>query len=307
MQRSLKEGMTMQGEFVSYDSKKIFYRRWIVDNPRAIIQIYHGLGEMAFYYEEFASQANAKGFSVYLHEYRGHGRTGDKFNEEDIFSQYIKDALIFHTFIQRETPKVPIFLLAHSLGTKVAQGVLYQYPEFYQGAVLIGIPEQRFDKDVWKTLNQEISQNGLDAPNVQTAVRLYGHLNDDFAAENSSLAWLTRDSKKREFYETLTYTNVSYSNRFYRDLFVYQDRLKTQGLLQVKRKDLPLLILTGGEDIVAAHGSYGAKVAGELLENGFTGVTEKTYPGYRHSILQEIGRELVTDDILSWIGRYVQE
>ncbi len=295
----------MAGEFTTYDSEKIYYQSWTVDCPKAVIQIYHGLGEMEFYYTEFAQKANLDGISVYLHEYRAHGRTAAGFNEADIFSQYIKDALIFHTVIQRENPGIPVFLLAHSVGTEIAQGALYQYPEFYEGAILTGMPDQSFGEELLHGIEREIRENGPDAPNIAAAMELFGHVNDDYAEENSTLAWLTSDSAKRDFYEALPYTNVSYSNRFYRDMVLYQEQLKVQGILQIGRKELPLLILTGGEDLVSAHGTYGAKIAEQLKKNGFSDVTERTYPGYRHSILQETGRDKVEKDIFNWIGRHL--
>lgn len=62
-------------EFVSYDNQKIWYTIWEAEAPRACIQVMTGLAEMADYYEEFASVMNKAGYTVALHEFRGHGRS----------------------------------------------------------------------------------------------------------------------------------------------------------------------------------------------------------------------------------------
>ena len=56
----------------------IAFYEWPVSNPKAIIQIAHGLGEHALRYDEMAATLNRAGFSVYADDHRGHGQTGLK-------------------------------------------------------------------------------------------------------------------------------------------------------------------------------------------------------------------------------------
>ena len=58
-----------------FEYKGMHCKKWLSDNEKAKIQIIHGLGEMSEYYEQFAEYITAKGVSVYLCEYREHGRT----------------------------------------------------------------------------------------------------------------------------------------------------------------------------------------------------------------------------------------
>ena len=55
---------------------EISYYEWPVANPRAIVQIAHGLGEHARRYDDMAATLNREGFSVYADDHRGHGQTG---------------------------------------------------------------------------------------------------------------------------------------------------------------------------------------------------------------------------------------
>ena len=88
----------------SRDSRNIYYESWQASSPRAVIQILTGLGEMAWYYKDLAKKANQLGFSVYLHEYRKHGRTEADYGDGNIFLTFASDAAQMLTRIRQENP-----------------------------------------------------------------------------------------------------------------------------------------------------------------------------------------------------------
>lgn len=104
------------------EGEKIYYETWPVESPRAVIQILTGLGEIAWYYEELAQEANRHGLSVWLHEYRKHGRSEAKYGQENIFLTFAADAAQLLSMIREETPDKKVFLVCHSLGTGIGQG-----------------------------------------------------------------------------------------------------------------------------------------------------------------------------------------
>ncbi|MHC1681504.1 MAG: alpha/beta hydrolase [Clostridiaceae bacterium] len=58
------------------DGKNIFVYCWDnVLNPKAVIQVFHGMAEHAGRYEHFAKHLNSNGFIVYINDHRGHGKT----------------------------------------------------------------------------------------------------------------------------------------------------------------------------------------------------------------------------------------
>ena len=56
------------------DGTKLFARAFEIEHPRAAICVTHGLGEHGDRYIPFAAAMNAAGFTVYIHDQRGHGR-----------------------------------------------------------------------------------------------------------------------------------------------------------------------------------------------------------------------------------------
>lgn len=46
-----------------------------IKNPKAVVQISHGMAETAQRYEPFAKELTKNGYIVYINDHRGHGKT----------------------------------------------------------------------------------------------------------------------------------------------------------------------------------------------------------------------------------------
>jgi len=291
----------MINEFETYDGEKIFYKRWQAENEVAIIQIAHGLGEMSDYYEEFAKLANEKHITVYLNEARGHGRTKARFNKDNIIEQYVKDIYEQNRQIRKIHTYKPVFILGHSLGTLVGQSAILQYPNIWDGLILIGIPYYENILELIDGITKEIAENGESAESVSTFLKMFSSINDSFSKEEGVLAWLTSDEERRNYYISLPYTNISYSNRFYKEFLEKSEEVQGKGIEIYSDKTFPIFILGGGCDVISKDGTYGKIKAEQLQDRDFTNVQVKIYLKLRHSILQERDRTQVVDDILKWV------
>src|SRR5215467_8495200 len=70
------------------DAVALFVYRWIpAGQPRAVIQIAHGLAEHAGRYVRLAQALNAAGYAVYANDHRGHGRTAKSQDELGFFAE----------------------------------------------------------------------------------------------------------------------------------------------------------------------------------------------------------------------------
>ena len=88
----------MKSYFIkSHDGKKIFIGVWDeVENPKAVIQMVHGMGEHIGRYENVANYLNSKGFIVYGDDHRGHGKTAENIDKigdigRDGFNKIVED------------------------------------------------------------------------------------------------------------------------------------------------------------------------------------------------------------------------
>ena len=307
-----------QMEFTSHDGKTIWYKLWEAPSPRAVIQIMTGLAEVADYYEDFANEMVKAGYTVALHEYRGHGRTRADYGESNLFRNYARDGASLNTILRTAYPGLPVVLFAHSLGTTVSQIAIYEKLTQWDGIVYTGPSHAVIDPERKEYLlgvtDRDILLHGDDATNVMIYPLVFGRLNAPFASgrrtggtpDRSSFAFITSDLERRKWLTALPYENPSYTNRFFRDFIIMQADLAIHETLentQPPLTDVPVLLLTGSDDVTAANGTYGDTQAQLLRDAGCRDVTSIVYPRLRHSLLQETEREKVTADILSWLER----
>ncbi len=96
-----------------FGKNKNYAVAWEIENPKAIVQIFHGIVEHSHRYEPLALRLNQLGFSVYSHDQVGHGRTAGteaKFGVMDgNWRNYVEDAHLLTQQIRKRNPDVPIF------------------------------------------------------------------------------------------------------------------------------------------------------------------------------------------------------
>ncbi|MDO4417308.1 MAG: alpha/beta hydrolase [Eubacteriales bacterium] len=294
----------------SRDGQKLYMESWKVEDPRACIQILTGLGEMAWYYEEFAEEANARGFSVYMHEYRKHGRSDAAYGEGNLFMNFAADAAQVFRLIREENPGQKIFLTCHSLGTGISQFAAALEGVRWDGIAMTGPSHRVIDAERFSRLlamaEAAVHLEGEDAPSRDIYPEIFDGQNDDFAEENSPFSFITSDKEKWAFIASLPFTSPEYSNRFFRDFVIMQGVLLDEFALEKTGKDpVPVLLLTGEKDVTSENGTYAKRKADRLRDAGFADVEAKVYEGLRHSILQETRRAEVAGDILDWISARV--
>src|SRR5919112_5354255 len=109
------------------------------DSPRGVVQVAHGLAEHSARYDRLATALNQAGFLVRATDHRGHGGSihaapGD-FGEAG-FDGLIADVAAYGASVASEG--LPVFLVAHSMGSFAAQAVLLEHSDQYAGVVLSG-------------------------------------------------------------------------------------------------------------------------------------------------------------------------
>ena len=100
---------------------KIHVKRYLADDPKGVVVISHGFTEGAPKYEEMIYYFLQAGYHVYMPEHMGHGQsyrlTADfSLVHIDIWKRYVRDFLKVCHEIKRAYPKLPVNLLAHSMG-----------------------------------------------------------------------------------------------------------------------------------------------------------------------------------------------
>lgn len=271
---------------------EITFYEWPVSQPKAIVQISHGLGEHARRWDDMAMELNRAGFTVYADDHRGHGLTG----ESQLSSGNIKrmgnlgtgglpaayeQVHDFTKLIKAEHPNLPVILLGHSYGSFIAQKIIKKYSDDYAAVVLSG---SSLMSPFYLNLGK-LNKNWQDAPDA------------------SGFEWLSSDEQVgREFAaDQLT---------FYADalrLFGVRDALKLfQKPKNTIRPDLPILIMFGEDDPVGGVRSNEA-LAKAYIKAGLTNIHMISYQGARHEIFNEKQRRDAIEDLKEFLVEVVIE
>ena len=81
--------------------------------------------------------------------------------------------------------------------------------------------------------------------------------------------------------------------------------IQTKENMENMDRNLPVLLISGGDDPVGSYGDGVRKIAENLEEIGMSLLTTKIYPLCRHEILNEINKHDVYSDIVKWIVKTV--
>ena len=272
---------------------EIMFYEWPVAEPKAVIQIAHGLGEHARRYDAMAATLNKAGFSVYADDHRGHGQTGVKQLENKQIKRLgnlgpggmkatYKQVADFSKLIKAENPNRPLVLLGHSWGSFIAQKIINKYSDMYDAVVLSGsaltmpgyLATGDFNK-VWKKL-----------------------------PGSTGYEWLSRD--------------VEIQNKFVADPLTFlaaaAQVLGIKNSLEMfgkpskdVRRDLPILVQVGEADPIGGEYSNKALVEAYRKNAGIEDIELYVYHDCRHEIYNELNKEAIIEDLVSWVNQRLSQ
>lgn len=276
---------------------------------RAVVQIVHGIAEHMERYDHFARFLNSHGIAVVGEDHMGHGMS---IGEEGIRGYFhggwhtaVDDTYQLFLDTQKQFANVPYILLGHSMGSFMARTILAKYPNSgIAGCILSGT--------AWQP--DGLLKAGPIAANVmckfigekKCSKKLYdmmfGGFNSKIEHARTGSDWLSRDPKVADEYEADPLCGFIPTAGLFRDMmngFVYIQNTEN---LQKMNKNLPVFFVAGGDDPVGNYGAGVKEAANRFIQNGMERVDLKLYPLCRHEILNELNKDEVYGDLLSWIN-----
>jgi alpha-beta hydrolase superfamily lysophospholipase len=259
--------------------------------PAGAVQIAHGLAEHASRYDRLAAALNAAGYLVHAHDHRGHGQSiaGKPGDLGAVgFEGLVADTAAYGVTLREERPDLPLFLIAHSMGSFAAQSVLLEHSDQYAGVVLSG--STALDMLAAKLAESE-GPVGLEAFNAGFEHR-------------TGYEWLSRDEAEVDAYVADPLCGFDLPEETVPALFEAAETLADPEALKGIRSDLPILIASGAADPLAGGGQLVQLLAHRYREAGVTDVTVKVYDGARHEIFNETNRDAITADVIAWLAAH---
>ncbi len=305
-----------QGFFKSSDNTdNIAYYIYKPDTePKAVVQLVHGMREYIERYEEFISFLCKNGILVCGHDHLGHGNSvvTDEylgyFSRKKGWQYLIKDTVRLTRIVQNEYPAIPYFIMGHSMGSLVTRAVISKCSYMYDGAVLLGVINAKPSADAAYICMKTLCKLKGEFYRAQEVDKLL-HLAGNSRIENppSSYAWVSRDNIEAEAYLNDPKCSFTFTASAYADLIMLMMYVSGKKWAESVDDFFPLLICGGGDDSVGSWGQDALDLFSSLEKAGCEQVEMKIYDEARHEILHETNRDEVFADLLAWLDCHIYE
>ena len=279
--------------------------------PRAVLQLVHGISEYMMRYDEFARFLAARGFVVVGHDHLGHGRTASGKEEYGFVAQkggwdYLaRDVRTLRELTGARYPGLPHFLLGHSMGSFAARTYLIRWPGTVSGCILSGTgQEPPALVAMGKALATLLShiKGPRSRSKLVTALSL-GSYNRKFRPNRTGADWISRDSAAVDAYIADPLCRFVPTVGMFRDIMGGLQFISNRENLAKMDKSIPIYLFSGDQDPVGAMGA-GVKTVHDLFRDaGVQDLTMKLYPDGRHEMLNDPCRDGVYRDVLDWLER----
>ncbi|MBQ6243915.1 MAG: lysophospholipase [Bacteroidales bacterium] len=273
--------------------------------PRGVFQIVHGMCEHKERYIPFIEFLTAQGYVCVIHDQRGHGASVN--SDSDLGYLYdggwramVEDVRVVCDWAQRQYPGLDYTLFGHSMGSMAVRSFAKRYDSRLDRLIVCGSPADSPAKGLGMALARFFGavRGWKFRPKVLQWM-CFGIFNKGFEQENCPISWICSDPEVlAEYLQDPLCTYRFTANGFYGLLGLMQDCYSPEGW-RMDRPQMPVHFVSGAED--PCRGSDEAlQQAAELMRRvGYERVDVKLYPGMRHEILNEKGRQTVWDDILN--------
>lgn len=268
----------------------IVFWEWPVADPKAVVQLVHGVGEHARRYDHVAKKLNSLGYSVYADDHRGHGQTGKGMVEAGITKKQGPlgpggmDAVLAQVrqlteLIKSEHPNAKLVMLGHSWGSMLAQRLYDKYSSDLDALVLSG--------------------SSLLSPLVLNSGRLnkkWEHLPNATGGE-----WLSRNHEVGAKFRA---DPLNFAESFTQTVG-FMDTLKLMGAPK-KTIDpkVPILLQVGSEDALAGERGN-VLLANAFRKRGVDDIVLFVYEGARHEVYNETNQDEVLNDLAGWLEAHL--
>lgn len=281
---------------------------WLPEGqPRAVVQIIHGIAEHIGRYDHFARFLTERGFAVCADDHMGHGLSVESGGVFGYFSggwmAAVRDERSLFEEMKKRFPAVTIFMLGHSMGSFLLRTYLYTYPGELTGAIISGTgwqPELALSAGLALCRLEQL-RIGETGRSKLLKELMFGAYNKKFSPNRTPNDWICSDEAVVDAYTEDALCGFDATVGLTRDMLTGISMNQKKENLAKMDKTLPVLFVSGMQDPVGAMGEGVLRTIDAFKRAGLTNVTIRLYPEGRHEMLNETNRTEVYADVLSWL------
>ncbi len=300
------------------DGANIYVHTWAPDGEvKGVVQLFHGMVEHAMRYDRLGSILAENGYALVADDHRGHGQTARDAEwhsngvfgylaDGDGFERVVQDELAITRTVKELFPNKKIFIFGHSFGSVVAQAYIESGVTDISGCIISGTTGVQNLGALCGLIIASISRKVHGKYHISPTIGkiTFASYNKRIKNPVSKNDWLTRDPMIVQLYDGDLWCGFTPTVSFFCDLFRGVRRVVRKKAISNIMATLPIYMIYGEEDPTGMYGKGPHTLVSMYKKAGIKDVEEKHYPGARHELLNELCREEVENDILSWLNRH---
>lgn len=298
-----KDGLQIQGRLWRDESVP----------PKAAMLIIHGMTEFCWRYDDFASFLSHEGILVYSFDIRGHGQTTTDALDRGFFAEK-KGVDLLMSDIDCVRAKIdglragigagdlPLFMFGHSMGSFITSCYVKRtQAKGLSGVIISGTNAKAGLAAVGRILaRMQCFFKGPKSEGKLLDKIAFGTYNEKFQPQRTVKDWLTRDEAIVDKFIADPACMFLFKAAGFADLSALLEEAGSKNWTDAVPKDVPVYIYCGEMDPVGVY-SKGPQILYQWYKDTGHDATLKIYPGGRHEMHNELNRDEVYRDVLSFI------
>ncbi|MEM6251644.1 MAG: lysophospholipase [Cyanobacteria bacterium P01_D01_bin.156] len=272
----------LKGKFCGAHGLSLFYQAWYPSGTaRAVIALVHGFGEHCDRYHTVTTALTQAGYVIFGFDNQGHGRSEGQRGHINRWQDYRDNVSAFLAQVRQHEPRLPLFILGHSLGGLIVLDFALTAPQGIAGIIISGPP---------------IRPVGIAKPYLVAIARLLSGIWPRFSMDvGTGRDTLSRDPAIVNQMQTDPLTHSVATVRWGTECLVAIANVRKT----ISQLQLPILLIHGSADKV--NDVCGSQ---EIFERISVDKTLKIYPGSYHEPHNDLDRQQVMHDIIAWLAEH---
>ncbi|MFI3172767.1 MAG: alpha/beta fold hydrolase [Eubacteriales bacterium] len=283
---------------------EIYSCGYFIENPKAILQIAHGMCEHSGRYDEFARALAEAGYLVCANDHLGHGNSdlghrGSFALSSGGFDYVIQDMDSLFEEVGSRYAGVPKMLLGHSMGSILAALFADKY-DYLEKLILMGSPASNGLVGIAeKILQHNVKKYGYTHCSKLCNFLMWGPESFTLEEKRISKSWMSHDKENIERFITDEKCNFAFNDSANLEL-VRGLQAWMQPTWGNQIPNIPILVIAGSEDKIGNNGK-GPTSYYNRLKVKHDDVTLKLIEHNRHEILNEATKHETFQYIIKWL------
>ncbi len=284
------------------DNLKISVLEYAAKNPKAIIQIAHGMCEYKERYEPLMKHLCKQGFIVVINDHRGHGKSVKTKEDlgyfyDDTGEYLVEDLHQITNYIKDKYPNLPVYLLGHSMGSLAVRKYIKKYDADVEKLIVCGSPSENnivgFAVFLTKFISLFTGKHHRSRLLHKMSIGAY----DKMFEKEIPNSWINSDLEQVKKYNQDPNCGFRFTNNGFLNLFLLLKDTYSKRGWKFNNPNLKILFIAGSKDPVIINESAWLNSMTFLREIGYNNIDYILYEGDRHEVLNEKNYEEVFKDV----------